>query len=827
MRSLAALAHFRTRWDWQPLVERMQASEDAFEVVALLGALGRSGRADVVPAVYERAKRAAAERDAEVLMAALPALLRLPVARHRDEVRSLADAIEVDAAADPERFAHETPSNRRADRPDPSGTRAEILTQLAVLLRARLTPDDPELQNRLITLSGPAPDLPERFPRIHPSVRLLYIDALPLAGEPGARRLRETALARSTEAVLRGRALHRLPWSERSELAVRLALEAGERPEVRLVAFEVMLADLHPRLVEVGGRLLAECAETGSGGGSAAARHLHLRAVRALSERKALETDDLLPLLHHARSPRHAFDRLPDEVRDGVRRLVALAAEEAQKTAVAAGIEALVDLVVTNGMNPRIDRDTRSKAASFVEGQLGSVRAHRSDPAYLELVVGAVSEYLLGYGESASSSRQAEFAPRGAAGGGDPAGARAHPLAPGGRGPHPVPRQPQEPQPRHRLPRARHDGHHGRRTAPGPVPARRGPLRALLRPREPPPRHGPRVADRLDVRRERGALRGGGGGLRLDPGERAMRGLVLLALAAALLPGSGGQDEHRVGDISMPSIAACGGCHQQVYEEWAASLHARAWTNANVRTATEDFGKKSCRPCHSPRSVFETGFDRAPAYRDVNQDDGVHCLSCHGLADGGVAAARTLADAPCKPRREPRLLSAQHCYPCHEPTHAAFTEYATSDAAALGLRCVDCHMQPRADGSGRSHGPHGGMNADFVRRAVAWSAEIEDGVLRVRVRNRTGHKFPGEIPSRSFLLEVELGGHEPRRVLLRKPYRGEDREDDRLRPDEERTFSFPLPPDVEAGEARVKLLFLPLPLLPEEEAFLLGEWPGD
>ena len=180
--------------------------------------------------------------------------------------------------------------------------------------------------------------------------------------------------------------------------------------------------------------------------------------------------------------------------------------------------------------------------------------------------------------------------------------------------------------------------------------------------------------------------------------------------------------------------------------------------------------------------------------------------------------------APCRPRFEPRLLKAEHCLPCHQPTHQAFTEYYQSDAFELGLRCVDCHMQVRADGKGRSHGPHGGLNEEFVRRAIAFDAKIEGGAVRVTVRNRTGHKFPGEIPSRSFLVRVEFAGPDPRVELLRKPHRGEDRDDNRLRPDEERTFVFPLPDG--ASSARVKLLFQPLPLLPEEESFLLGTWSG-
>jgi hypothetical protein len=223
--------------------------------------------------------------------------------------------------------------------------------------------------------------------------------------------------------------------------------------------------------------------------------------------------------------------------------------------------------------------------------------------------------------------------------------------------------------------------------------------------------------------------------------------------------------------------------------------------------------------------VLPTGLDRPPDLRDFNHADGVHCLSCHGLADG-VAAARTIEDAPCRPREEPRLASPDLCFPCHEPTHGAFGEYETSQAFAEGVRCQDCHMPEREDGSGHGHGPNGGMNPDFVRKAIEWSATVEEGELRVRVKNLTGHKFPGEIPSRAFLVEVTRGAEEPTTVLLRKPHRGEDREDDRLLPDEERVFAFPVAPEG-AGAVRLRLLFRPLPLLPLDECFVLGEWASE
>lgn len=275
--------------------------------------------------------------------------------------------------------------------------------------------------------------------------------------------------------------------------------------------------------------------------------------------------------------------------------------------------------------------------------------------------------------------------------------------------------------------------------------------------------------------------------------------------------------------IDQPSLVACGGCHTDVYREWSESLHHGAWTNANVRAATDNFAKESCRACHSPRSIFETGLMRRPGYRDFNQDDGVHCLSCHGL-EGGVAATRTIPDAPCRPTFDARLSDADHCYPCHEPTHQAFSEYEESDAFALGIRCTDCHMPlvRREDGRmGRSHGPHGGLNAEFVKRSLRWRAWIEGEDVKVELANRTGHKLPGEIPSRSLLISVRFDAGPWEDVLLRRPNKGEDRVDDRLRPDEVRTLAFPLPANAEA--ATVRILFRPLPLLPAGAGHSLGE----
>lgn len=320
------------------------------------------------------------------------------------------------------------------------------------------------------------------------------------------------------------------------------------------------------------------------------------------------------------------------------------------------------------------------------------------------------------------------------------------------------------------------------------------------------------------------------------PARRALIAWALLAGSALRAsrqadppPGSAGQagpiQARAIHErIDLPSREACGTCHGREQAEWERSLHARAWTNANIRVATQDFRRVECRACHSPLPVLPEGLDQPPDYRDFNQEDGVHCLSCHGLGDG-VAGVRDLPEAPCRPRAEPRLRTAELCWPCHEPTHQAFQEYRTSKAFAAGQRCQDCHMPPREAGGGHFHGDRGGFNPDWVREALSFEARrVEDEVV-LTLQNRAGHKFPGEISSRSFLIRVFFGEEAPVEVLLRKPHKGEARADDRLLPDERRVLRFPFPSGVE--RARLELRFLPLPLLPPEQGFLLGQWSSD
>lgn len=296
-------------------------------------------------------------------------------------------------------------------------------------------------------------------------------------------------------------------------------------------------------------------------------------------------------------------------------------------------------------------------------------------------------------------------------------------------------------------------------------------------------------------------------------------GILIAAVALTIRPAPKPEKPALpVGGIDLPSLTACGRCHLDVFDEWSNSLHAKAWTNDNVRIATKDFEMRDCRNCHSPMPSL-ANVNATPTFRDFNRDDGVHCLSCHGV-DGGVAATRDVS-APCNPRRVEGFGNYMSCNPCHQPTHDAVAEYVTSQAFAKGVQCVNCHMPevPREGGRpGRFHGPHGGLNPDFAKSGVRTEAHIKEGTLVVTLRNQTGHKFPGEIPSRSFVVLVSFDDTPPHRTILRKPNKGETAwTDNRLAPDETRELRYPLP--VGATNVDVRFLWKPFPLMADDDAW--------
>ncbi len=299
--------------------------------------------------------------------------------------------------------------------------------------------------------------------------------------------------------------------------------------------------------------------------------------------------------------------------------------------------------------------------------------------------------------------------------------------------------------------------------------------------------------------------------------------------------------------LSEPAESSCGSCHPDVLEEWKSTLHSNAWSDPIYRMSAtvkdSDTIKRECRPCHSPMPVlfeeYSTDYGYRPRFRPVNKKDSISCKTCHLRPDGTVAARRTV-DAPCKPRRDPRLLKPEFCGSCHNPTHNAYTEWRSSKAYKKGKTCSDCHAEKvrRTTKSGKtrkglSHRWKGGFDESFVKKGLDTECQYIEKKNRIilSLANKTSHKFPGEVPARSLNVKFRAVNEDGEQVWLerihiKRPAKTEVGErDTRLRPDEVRTINREVPE--EAVNVTVEVKFQSSPFSMEHDWYDLGSWTFD
>lgn len=307
--------------------------------------------------------------------------------------------------------------------------------------------------------------------------------------------------------------------------------------------------------------------------------------------------------------------------------------------------------------------------------------------------------------------------------------------------------------------------------------------------------------------------------------------LICLALAGLIALGRWRRAQRReaaaTAEVARDN-ASCRQCHPAVWREWEASYHARAFSDPNVQAAFQHFGNdRKCQSCHAPRPILVAGVEAPAELRRERPESGVTCLSCHEMPDGrGVAARRTIADAPCRPVEHADLTDSRLCGVCHE---SIFEDWRQSRYAADGKTCRGCHMpdEPGRSG-GRSHLCLGGHDAATVRLGATMECRREGEELVVSVTNHaTGHNFPGERHHRVLQVQVIQTDAVGRIVLARQvlikgvtPFRGES-SSDRIGVDETFEARFPVvDPPVTAD---VQLLYKEFPWCGDREALVVHE----
>jgi hypothetical protein len=203
----------------------------------------------------------------------------------------------------------------------------------------------------------------------------------------------------------------------------------------------------------------------------------------------------------------------------------------------------------------------------------------------------------------------------------------------------------------------------------------------------------------------------------------------------------------------------CANCHQEIYDEWLHnSRHARATTSESFYDFRDKFtdkfilntifGEKACYACHGSKEANE----------------GVNCETCHGTVMPNVSIMET-HDKKFKPGRE-RLKEQDFCAKCHEfkspisgdSILTLYSEWQNSQAAADGITCQGCHMEPRLSNF-RYHGfdtPY--RNVGIYRDDLnIKDINLDFPQFSLAIENRvTAHAVPPSGPTRILALEISF-----------------------------------------------------------------------
>lgn len=416
VRALAALGRYRGPLDTAPLIERLRRTQEPVQRAALIGALGRLGARDAAPLLLELGEGALRARDSDLLISVLSALARISWTQPRPELVNFYARVRAEARDVGKPSSHKL----KPDLPDPSGLRAEILTQLALLARSQAAPQDEKLRAEILALARPAP-LDARLSElgvggtdplgtIPAAVRFLYLEGLLRVGPAGVERLAALVRRAELETALRGRALALLPYDERGALAALLLEEARTPVELRIQALEILIGDLHPRVealcrAQLGGAWLAQARP------KAGDMYLALRALRHLSERHELVARDLLPLYPLVQRPLAEREASVAELRARLGELCEAVRAGGRGREIERLAGEAFDFVLAQRLNALIDPDMRDARVDELLGKLGELRGERTTPEVAQALVPQLLSVLLGGEAEVSDPGRTLFQP--------------------------------------------------------------------------------------------------------------------------------------------------------------------------------------------------------------------------------------------------------------------------------------------------------------------------------------------------------------------------------------------------------------------------------
>ena len=282
----------------------------------------------------------------------------------------------------------------------------------------------------------------------------------------------------------------------------------------------------------------------------------------------------------------------------------------------------------------------------------------------------------------------------------------------------------------------------------------------------------------------------------------------------------------------------CKSCHPAIWREWADSMHAKAWSDEIYQAAAKQIidRETKCDQCHAPQPILITGVGKMPKLRDKQREAGVSCLVCHldahGAMNGPPTSAETYfhANVTNPIYTEPTML----CATCHGqqsvPEHDQVSSFLNGKFAEGDTSCATCHMPvikrlqsttSHESIKGRKHTWRGSRSVAQLKRAATLQLEYTDGKVDVKLRSKTGHILPGGT-LRTIVLEVTLlasDGTELQRQQISISAENENR----LLPDENRTYAFNIVSAMTGNTIKARLIYQLTPKTPEAAWILMAE----
>ena len=267
-------------------------------------------------------------------------------------------------------------------------------------------------------------------------------------------------------------------------------------------------------------------------------------------------------------------------------------------------------------------------------------------------------------------------------------------------------------------------------------------------------------------------------------------------------------------------------------------MHAKAWVDEIYQAAAQQVPDREtkCDQCHAPQPILITGSGEMPELRNRQREAGVSCLVCHldaeGAMNGPPASAETYfhANVTNPIYTEPTTL----CATCHGqqsvPEHDQVSSFLNSEFADGDTSCATCHMPvvkrlqsttSHESIKGRKHTWRGSRSVAQLKRAATLQIEYETGQVNVKLRSRTGHILPGGT-LRIIVLEVTLlapDGTQRQKQQISISAKNENR----LLPNENRTYKFDAASAVTGDTIRVRLIYQLTPDTPEPKRILMAE----